>query len=41
MKKWLDGLGEIKKVASDGYSEDLSAFEMGVNGGNYYTILEV
>ena len=39
VKKWLDGLGEVEKIASDKYSEGLSAFEVGVNEGNYYTIL--
>ena len=41
VKKWLDVFTENKKVDSDGYSKCLSAFEMGVNEGNYYTILEV
>ena len=40
-KKWLDGLGDSKKVDGYDYNKSLSAYEMEVNLGNCETNLEV
>jgi hypothetical protein len=39
VKKWLDGLGEVKKVNVDEYSDVLSGFRMDIEESNYYNIL--